>query len=729
MNYRPAASTVFASSSSGPAAASGLTPGKGMRSRMAQLVITVTMVAAVGLPSARAAVFEFRGDAEGWKAATPGHEVYAFDEDYPGCGSPPVGCLVCEGSAQTCGECATHDPVALPSISGGTATISAFKADTSGYCAIQDACHSCNQHSSAIIEPGGRVVLEFDPPIIAFYTYYGSLASSQSAAMKLYDTNRFLVRTLVTASTHDSLAIGHGFVSTVRIQKIEFTTTEDGGTTLGGYIALLDPVHDALGTVFIEEYGSVAALDLGVVFAPPCPVTVFPSEPVPGGDAPVEDALVHNVTQNSFHFSITEAIDAAVSCDVLEAQPGVYNELVDFGGKAITLRSRESTNPAIVAATIIDATGLDGSAVTCADGETSLTVLQGFTITGGTGSGEPIVGGGMRNIGSWPTVTDCTFRGNTADDGGGMYNEGSSPTVAHSTFSGNTADDGGGMYNDFSFPQVTNCAFRGNDAFRGGGMHNLQSSPTVTNSTFNGNTADFGGGIYNNLQSHATFTNCTIGGNTADEFGGGMRNFFSSPTVSNCIFWGDTPNEIVNASSTPTIAYSDIEGSGGTHAWNTTFGADGGGNIDADPLFVDPGYWDDNGTPDVPEDDSWVAGDYRLRADSLCIDAGDNTVVPVEINTDLDGRQRFVDDPEMPNAGNPDGINPIVDMGAYEVTVFLLVELASFTDCMNGPGSPPSPTSPTMTSQQCLDAFDFDNDGDVDLKDFGTVQGSVRSSE
>ncbi|MHC4588818.1 MAG: choice-of-anchor Q domain-containing protein, partial [Planctomycetota bacterium] len=56
----------------------------------------------------------------------------------------------------------------------------------------------------------------------------------------------------------------------------------------------------------------------------------------------------------------------------------------------------------------------------------------------------------------------------------------------------------------------------------------------------------------------------------------------------------------------------------------------------------------------------------HLQPGSPCIDAGDNTAVPEGITTDLDGNRRFHDDPGTPDTGNPDGINPIVDMGAYE---------------------------------------------------------------
>ena len=109
--------------------------------------------------------------------------------------------------------------------------------------------------------------------------------------------------------------------------------------------------------------------------------------------------------------------------------------------------------------------------------------------------------------------------------------------------------------------------------------------------------------------------------------------------VANCVLWGDSPDQIFTESETLTVTFSDVQG-----------GWPGTGNIDADPLFVDP----DN-------------GNFRLSPGSPSIDAGDNTAVPLEITTDLDGNPRFVDDPDTPDTGNGDP--PIVDMGAYELQV------------------------------------------------------------
>jgi parallel beta-helix repeat protein len=270
-------------------------------------------------------------------------------------------------------------------------------------------------------------------------------------------------------------------------------------------------------------------------------------------------------------------------------------------------------------------------------------VLDGVTVTAGHADGDfpdpSSFGGGMYcNAGS-PTVTNCTFRGNyTSWDGGGMYCQFSSPTVTDCTFSGNESRYGSGMYNDdFSTSTVIGCTFSGNSAYwRGGGMQtNNYSHPTVIDCTFIGNTATFGdgGGMLIDNNSNPTVTNCTFTGNSSAQ-GGGMRNDSSNPTVANCILWGNTPDEISNDSAFPVVTYSDVQG-----------GWPGVGNIDADPIFVDP----DN-------------GDLRLLPGSPCIDAGDNAAVPVGIRRDLDGNPRMVVGSSLIYLGAA----PTVDMGAYE---------------------------------------------------------------
>ncbi|MCA9251952.1 MAG: DUF11 domain-containing protein [Phycisphaerales bacterium] len=73
--------------------------------------------------------------------------------------------------------------------------------------------------------------------------------------------------------------------------------------------------------------------------------------------------------------------------------------------------------------------------------------------------------------------------------------------------------------------------------------------------------------------------------------------------------------------------------------------------------------------------------------------------------------------------------DPITSAGPLPTSVMgdfdgnCLVELAdhvSFVDCCDGPDQPPAPTPP-IDPQQCLDAFDFDSSGTIDLRDWQSL--------
>ncbi len=394
-------------------------------------------------------------------------------------------------------------------------------------------------------------------------------------------------------------------------------------------------------------------------------------------------------TEDDPYCSIQNAINNAVDTDEIIVAPGTYFETIDLDGKAVWLHS--SDGPEM---TVIDGTGHD-HVVQCVHGEGPDTVIEGMTITGGNADGlfPDSFGGGMLNDNSCPTVTNCIFTGNSASfGGGGMYNfSSSSPLVDYCTFDGNTAiSDGGGMANFASSPTVTHCTFIGNAAGdAGGAMHNSQSSPPVSNCTFSGNSAGFaGGGIANvssspavtdcvlagnsagdrggamnnvsgssptvvnctfdansatsggalrNSDSSPAVTNCTFSGNIAELHGGGMHNVLdSSPAITNCVLWGDRPNELDGFLDTTTVTYSNVQN-----------GRPGIGNLEAEPMFIDPGN-----------------GDLRLQPGSPCIDAGNNWAVAGLVETDLDGNPRFAGDGNDfdPGCGEP----VVVDMGAYE---------------------------------------------------------------
>ena len=312
--------------------------------------------------------------------------------------------------------------------------------------------------------------------------------------------------------------------------------------------------------------------------------------------------------------------------------------------------------------------------VTDGSGNDATAVIDGFTITGGnarTGANPARLGGGMVTRGAGgPTIRNCIFRNNKAEFGGGLFADNlSSPTVENCTFVGNVGlQQAGGIYTDSTLgTQIIGCAFVGNSGPFGGGLFARQKV-LVANGVFSGNDAtQHGGGIYTIAVSfNFQATNCTFSGNSAD-LGGAVFNASGStkvqrPTFDNCIFWGDTAttsgDEVLSAGSTPTFSFCDIQGSGGSGA-GFTLGTDGGGNIDADPLFLDGDGGDDViGTVD---------DNHRLSLTSPCIDAGDNgAVIAAGLATDRDGKPRRADLATVSDSGS--GTAPIVDIGAYEAS-------------------------------------------------------------
>ncbi|MEJ2722643.1 MAG: hypothetical protein P8181_16115, partial [bacterium] len=157
-------------------------------------------------------------------------------------------------------------------------------------------------------------------------------------------------------------------------------------------------------------------------------------------------------------------------------------------------------------------------------------------------------------------------------------------------------------------PTLRNVVVVGNSGFNGGGLANVIGNTEVTNAVFFGNQAMTGyGGAIHNTGSSPTFTNITVHGNDASRDGGGLYNSAGDPELTNSILWGNANGDIVNLNTSPVISHSLVQGSGGSASWNPATGTDGGGNLDADPLFVDPG-----------------AGNLRLNTGSPAIDAGDN---------------------------------------------------------------------------------------------------------
>ncbi|MEW5801133.1 MAG: right-handed parallel beta-helix repeat-containing protein [bacterium] len=324
-------------------------------------------------------------------------------------------------------------------------------------------------------------------------------------------------------------------------------------------------------------------------------------------------ALASEVHVPDDYSTIQAAIAGANSGDVIVVYEGIYYENIHFLGKAITVKSTDPNDPAIVAATIID--GNQAGHVVKFEAEEGSdfrrlginALLSGVTVQ----NGKAEYGGGIYCYYSSPTISNCMIIGNSAGQcGGGIYCVSSSPSITNCIIMGNSTEiststeekrgSGGGIFCAYdSSPDITNCIIARNSTSNGGGIF-CQGAvflsfgmgipvggglprPKITNCTIVENTASVsGGGVLSNLDVWVYFV---------EEFllSGGTFKYFSAPIITSSILWDNYPDQV--SGKRIQITFSDIQG------WFP-----GIGNINADPLFVSP-----------------EAGDYHLQPGSPCI--------------------------------------------------------------------------------------------------------------
>ncbi len=302
------------------------------------------------------------------------------------------------------------------------------------------------------------------------------------------------------------------------------------------------------------------------------------------------DGPVENLTGSKRYDYIRHAINEAHPDDLIVLGQGIYYENINFKCKNLTLTSTDPNDPNVVAATVIDG---GNHAVTFAGGEDANCMLVGFTITDANAA--------IYCSDASPTIANCVVTGNS---GAGIeLHDGSNPTITNCEIMSNGLAGlemwakKTGRFTFYNYPIVTNCVIAKN------GRHGIS------------------GGI-------PKITNCTIAANT----GRGISSF--EPTVTNSIiYYNSLDSDVVQIESnlTATVTYTDVQ-----NGWP------GEGNIDADPFFVELGFWNLNETPEDVNDDFWVRGDYHLQSQagrwdpnsqswvqdavtSPCIDAGDPT--------------------------------------------------------------------------------------------------------
>ena len=185
----------------------------------------------------------------------------------------------------------------------------------------------------------------------------------------------------------------------------------------------------------------------------------------------------------------------------------------------------------------------------------------------------------------------CVFRENSAEVSGALAASEVVLYIANTLFETNSSIDGAGALSTGSSSQteIINCGFLGNST-GGSAAIVTAGNDTVTflrSSTIVGNENVDGAAVY--------------------------ASSFSSIIVDSCIVWDNLPSSLASqGAGTIFVDYSNIQ-----NGWP------GHGNLDTDPMFVDP-----------------LSGNYHLLEASPCNDAGSPNPELYEDLQDIDGDPR-----------------------------------------------------------------------------------------
>lgn len=251
--------------------------------------------------------------------------------------------------------------------------------------------------------------------------------------------------------------------------------------------------------------------------------------------------------------TIQAGINGAVDGDTVMVHPGTYVENIDLLGKAIVVMSELGPD-----FTVIDG-NQEGSVVVFMSGEDIDSILEGFTITNGSGTWVDgyweYGGGGIYCRGSAPTIQYNTITGNTANNGGGIgaiY--ASSAVITHNVIFDNLADvtpgnigGGGGIAVGFnSDPVISHNDIHGNTSKKAGGgiACGFDCDPEISHNTIRDNVStDYGGGIQLYSNTAGTFDHNTVMGNSSlggNGAGGISCRLGSSTVIANNLIIGNS---------------------------------------------------------------------------------------------------------------------------------------------------------------------------------------------
>jgi hypothetical protein len=244
-----------------------------------------------------------------------------------------------------------------------------------------------------------------------------------------------------------------------------------------------------------------------------------------------------------------------------------------------------------------------------------------------------------------------------SSNGGLVYLDSGTLTVTNSAFSTGQADSGAAIYNNVGTLVVTGTHFYDNSATNGGSIYNQSGQVTVTASTFDSslNVVAISGGAIYNASGTVTVTNSTLRNLGSANNGAGIYNA-GTLYVYNTTFADNRPND-------PSLA-ADLYNSGTATVNNSLLAnqvrgsncANSGSITIQNTLIEDSSCGITNGVNGNKTGDpslgAFSGRYYPLNSDSIAINAGDNSLIPGGVTTDITGSPRIQ--------------QGTVDMGAYE---------------------------------------------------------------
>ncbi|MFC1573263.1 right-handed parallel beta-helix repeat-containing protein [Candidatus Eisenbacteria bacterium] len=265
--------------------------------------------------------------------------------------------------------------------------------------------------------------------------------------------------------------------------------------------------------------------------------------------------------------TIQAAVNAAADGDTIALTDGTFtgpgNRDIDFAGKAIAVRSQSGDREAC----IIDC---DGSAIA---------PHRGFHFYSGEDSNA--------------VVEALSIINGYIDKGGAIWcQEYSRPTIRNCIFRDNEAEERGGGLFCTSAPKLSDCVFTSNAAqIAGGGLTCWADSLfNIVRCTFADNSADLGGAVSCATIYGVRLTDCTLVANAGWSGGAGVRANGTPIVMSNSIIAFGTQGEAMSLNnSVVTAQCSDIYGNaGGDWVGDIADQLGVNGNISEDPLLCAP---------------------------------------------------------------------------------------------------------------------------------------------